>query len=40
MCNYVLPKLSIVIGSTRFDIFDPDKLTHVIFLDLIKQLIS
>ena len=39
MCNYVISKLSLVIGSTRLDIVDPDKLAHVVLLDLIKHLI-
>ena len=40
MCNYVLSKLSLVIGSIRLDIIDPDILAHVVLLDLIKQLVS
>ena len=40
MCNYVVSKLSLVIGSTRLDIVDPDKLAHVVLLDLNKQLVS
>ena len=40
MYNYIVSKLSIVIGSTRLDIIDPDILTHVMLLDLIKQLVS
>ena len=40
MCNYVVSKLSLVIGSMRLDIIDPNKLPHVILLDLIKQLVS
>ena len=40
MCNYVVSKLFIVIGSTRFDIVDPDRLAHVVLLYLIKQLVS
>ena len=36
MCNYVVAKLSIVIGLTRLDIVDLDKLAHVVLLDLIK----
>ena len=36
MCNYVVSKLSIVIGSTRLNIVDLDRLAHVLFLDLIK----
>ena len=40
MCNYVVSKLSLVIGSTRLDIVDLDRLTHVVLLDMIKQMIS
>ena len=40
MCNYVISKLSLVIGLTRLDIVDQDRLAHVILLDLIKQLVS
>ena len=40
MCNYVVSKLSLVIGSTRLDIVNPVILAHIILLDLIKQLIS
>ena len=40
MCNYVVSKLSLVIGSIRLDIVDLDKLAYVVLLDLIKQLIS
>ena len=40
MCNYVISKLSLVIGSIRLDIVDLDRLAHVILIDLIKQLIS
>ena len=29
-------KLSLVIGSTRLDIVDPNRLAHVVLLDLIK----
>ena len=29
-------KLSLVIGLTRLDIVDPDRLAHVILLDQIK----
>ena len=36
MCNYVVFKLSLVIGSTRMDIVDLDRLAHVDLLDLIK----
>ena len=36
MCNYVVSKLSLVIGSIRLDIFDPDRLVHVVLLDMIK----
>ena len=39
MCNYVVSKLSLVIGSTRLDIVDLDRLANVV-LDLIKQMIS
>ena len=40
MCNYVVSKLSLVTGSTRLDIFDPDRLAHVVLIDLIKHMIS
>ena len=40
MCNYVVSKLSLVIGLTRLDIIDPDILGHFVLLDLIKQMIS
>ena len=40
MCNYVVSKLSLVIGSTRLDIVDQDRLANVILLVLIKQIIS
>ena len=40
MCNYVVSKLSLVIGLTRLDIVDLDKLAHVVLLDMIKQMIS
>ena len=40
MCNYVVSKLSLVIGSKGLDIVDLDRLAHVILLDLIKQMIS
>ena len=40
MCNYVVSKLSLVIGSIRLDIVDSDRLAHVALLDLIKQMIS
>ena len=36
MCNYIVSKLSLHIGSTRLDIVDPDRLAHVVLLDLIK----
>ena len=36
----LLSKISLVIGSTRLDIFDSDILAHVVLLDLIKQLVS
>ena len=39
MCNYVVSKLSLFIGSTRLDVVDPDILAHVVVLDLIKQMI-
>ena len=39
MCNYVVSKLSLVIGSTRLDNVDLDRLAHVL-LDLIMQQIS
>ena len=39
MCNYVVSKLSLVIGSTRLDIVDPNIIAHVILLDMIKQMI-
>ena len=40
MCNYVISKLALVIGSTRLDIVDLDRLAHVVLLDMIKQMIS
>ena len=40
MCNYVVSKLFLVIGSTRLDIIDPDRLAHVVLLDMIKRMIS
>ena len=40
MCNYVVSKLSLVIGSTRLDIVDPNILVHVVLLDLIKHMVS
>ena len=40
MCNYVVSKTSLVIGSTRLDIVDPNRLAHVVLLDLIKKMIS
>ena len=40
MCNYVVSKLSLVIGLVRLDIVDSDRLSHVVFLDLIKLLVS
>ena len=40
MCNYVVSKLSLVKGSTRLDIVDPNRLAHVVLLDMIKQMIS
>ena len=39
MCNYVVSKLSLVIGSTRLDIVDLDRLAHVVLLNMIKQII-
>ena len=36
MCDYVISKLFLIIGSTRLDIIDPDRLAHVVLLDLIK----
>ena len=36
MCIYVVSKPSLVIGSTRLDIVDPDILAHVVLLDIIK----
>ena len=36
MCNYVVSKLSLIIGSTRLDIVDLDRLAHVVLLDLIN----
>ena len=40
MCNYVVSKLSLVIESTRLDIVDPDRIAHVVLLDMIKKMIS
>ena len=40
MCNYVVSKLSLVIGSTRLDIVDPNILANVVLLDSIKRLVS
>ena len=40
MCNYVVSKLSLVIGLVRLGNVDLDRLTHVVLLDLIKQLVS
>ena len=40
MCNYVVSKLSLVIRSTRLGIVDPDRLEHVVLLDMIKHMIS
>ena len=39
MCNSVVSKLSLVIGSIRLDIVDLDRLEHVL-LDMIKKMIS
>ena len=36
----LVSKLSLVIGSVRLDIIDPDRLAHVLLLDLIKQFVS
>ena len=36
MCNYVVSKLYLVIGSTRSDIVDLNRLSHVALPDLIK----
>ena len=40
MRNYVVSKPSLVIGSTKLDIVDLDRLAHVVLLDLVKQLVS
>ena len=40
MCNYVVSKLSLVIGSTRLDIVDLGRLAHVELLHMIDQMIS
>ena len=40
MCNYVVSKLSPIIGSTRLDIIELHRLAHVVLLNLIKQLVS
>ena len=40
MCNYVVSKLFLVIESTRLNLVDLDRLSNVVLLDLIKQLIS
>ena len=40
MCNYVVSKQSVVLGSTRLDIVDLDRLAHIVLLDMIKQMIS
>ena len=40
MCNYVISKLSLVIGSTRLGIVGSDRLAHVVQFVLIKQLVS
>ena len=40
MCNYVVSKLFVVIRSTRLNIADPDKIAHVVLLDMIKPMIS
>ena len=40
MFNYVVSKLSLVIGSTKLDIVDLDRLAHVVLLDMIKQMVS
>ena len=36
----LVSKRSLVIGSIRLDIADPDILAHVVLLDSIKQLVS
>ena len=36
MYNYVVSKLSLVLGPMRLNIVDPDRLAHVVLLDLIK----
>ena len=40
MCNYVVSKQSLVIGSTKMNIVDLDILAHTVLIDLIKQMIS
>ena len=40
MCNYVVSKQSLVIGSTIMNIVDLDRLAHTVLIDLIKQMIS
>ena len=40
MSNYLVSKLSLVLGSTRLDIVDPNRLAHVVFFDMIRQLVS
>ena len=40
MCNFVESKLSLVIRSIRLDCVNPDRIAHVILLDLIKKLVS
>ena len=40
MCNYVVSKPSLVIGSTKLDFVDLERLAHVVLLDLVKQLVS
>ena len=40
MCNYVVYKLSLAIGSIGLDVVDMNRLAYVILLDLIKQLVS
>ena len=40
MFNYIVSKLSLVMGSTRLEIVDPDRRAHIVLLDLIKEMIS
>ena len=39
MCNHVVSKLSIFIGLAILNIVDSDRLTHVVLLNLINQLV-